>query len=190
MPSIIDRLVVEVGADTSGFTAALEEMSRGTERFGSSIAKAFEDIAIRGRSFGEAFNSLALSVSRQALRSSLAPLQNELSGVVGALAPQLFGLVKGALPLVKFARGGVLDHPALAALSGPRLGLMGEAGPEAVLPLARGPDGRLGVRAGGAAAPVAVTFNVTAGDAESFRRSEAQITAMLARAVERGRRAT
>ena len=60
-------------------------------------------------------------------------------------------------------------------------------GPEAVLPLARGPDGTLGVRSG-AAQPIAVTFNVTTADAESFRKSEAQVTAMLARAVARGRR--
>jgi phage-related minor tail protein len=64
---------------------------------------------------------------------------------------------------------------------------MGEAGAEAVLPLARGSDGALGVKAG-AGQPVVVHFNVTSPDAESFRKSEAQVTAMLARAVGRGRR--
>jgi hypothetical protein len=33
-----------------------------------------------------------------------------------------------------------------------------------------------------------VTFNVTTPDAQSFSKSEAQVTAMLARAVGRGRR--
>jgi phage-related minor tail protein len=66
---------------------------------------------------------------------------------------------------------------------------MGEAGAEAILPLARGADGRLGVAAGGAAqTAVQVTFNVTTPDAASFAKSEAQVTAMLARAVGRGRR--
>jgi len=37
-------------------------------------------------------------------------------------------------------------------------------------------------------APVSVTFNVTTPDVEGFRRSEARTTAMLARAVGRGRR--
>jgi phage-related minor tail protein len=66
---------------------------------------------------------------------------------------------------------------------------MGEAGPEAVMPLSRGADGRLGVRAGGGTAP---TINVTiqAADLDSFKRSEAQVSASLARAVARGRRAT
>jgi phage-related minor tail protein len=64
---------------------------------------------------------------------------------------------------------------------------MGEAGAEAVLPLARGADGALGVRTQ-AAAPMVVNFSITTADADSFRKSEAQVTAMLARAVGRGRR--
>ncbi|CAA2156117.1 hypothetical protein MBRA_01732 [Methylobacterium brachiatum] len=68
-------------------------------------------------------------------------------------------------------------------------GLMGEAGPEAILPLNRGPDGRLGVAAA-ASRPVAVTVNIATPDPGAFRRSEAQVTASLARAVARGQRAT
>jgi phage-related minor tail protein len=67
------------------------------------------------------------------------------------------------------------------------LGLAGEAGPEAILPLSRGTDGSLGVRAQGGST-VAVTFNVSTPDAASFRRAEADVSAMLARAVARGRR--
>ena len=56
-------------------------------------------------------------------------------------------------------RGRVVDGPRLLALGG-------EAGPEAVLPLTRLADGRLGVRAeGGGAPPVAVT--VTLGERAS-----------------------
>lgn len=65
---------------------------------------------------------------------------------------------------------------------------MGEAGAEAILPLARGADGRLGVAAQSGGAATNVTMNVTTPDATSFRRSQAQMTSMLARAVGRGRR--
>lgn len=65
------------------------------------------------------------------------------------------------------------------------LGLMGEAGAEAILPLARGADGSLGVAGGGGGA-INVVFNVTAPDPAAFRKSEGQITGMLARAVSRG----
>lgn len=65
---------------------------------------------------------------------------------------------------------------------------MGERGAEAIMPLARGPDGRLGVAMQGRQNPVAVTVNIVAQDIDGFRRSEAQITGALARAVARGHR--
>lgn len=65
---------------------------------------------------------------------------------------------------------------------------MGERGAEAIMPLARGPDGRLGVTMQGQNSAVAVTVNIAAQDVDSFRRSEGQISAALARAVARGQR--
>ena len=84
----------------------------------------------------------------------------------------------------------VLLLPAAFPLAGGAMGLMGEAGPEAILPLARGPDGRLGVRSGGASNGRPVTVNVTiqTRDAESFLRSRSQVAGVVARAAERGGR--
>lgn len=96
------------------------------------------------------------------------------------------GALSSAMPL-PFAHGGVLSAPAVFPVAGGRLGVAGEAGPEAILPLSRTGDGRLGVRAQGGGA-VSITFNVTTPNAESFRRSESQIAAMLNRAVARGER--
>jgi phage-related minor tail protein len=72
-------------------------------------------------------------------------------------------------------------------MQGGRLGLAGEAGPEAIMPLTRGPDGRLGVATnGGGASTINVTISTP--DAASFRRSEAYLTGQIARAVSRGQR--
>jgi phage-related minor tail protein len=68
------------------------------------------------------------------------------------------------------------------------VGLMGEAGPEAIMPLARGADGRLGIRGGGGGGAVSVTMNITSPDAEGFRRSQSQVAAEMSRAIQRGRR--
>lgn len=75
-------------------------------------------------------------------------------------------------------------------MGGGATGLLGEAGPEAILPLTRGADGRLGVRGGdgGAGRAITINFNVTTPDAEGLRRSEAQIAAMLQRVAQRGGR--
>jgi lambda family phage tail tape measure protein len=61
-----------------------------------------------------------------------------------------------------FAMGGIVNKPTLfkyADGGAGRFGLMGEAGPEAIIPLKRGRDGKLGVAGGGS---VAVTVNVDA----------------------------
>jgi phage-related minor tail protein len=86
-----------------------------------------------------------------------------------------------------FAAGGVIGTPTYFPLSSGGLGLAGEAGPEAIMPLARGRDGRLGVAMSGAGA-TNVTVNISTPDADSFRRSENYLTGQIARAVARGQR--
>ena len=49
-----------------------------------------------------------------------------------------------------YAKGGIVAAPTLFPMKGNNIGVMGEAGPEAILPLRRGPDGRLGVENTGA----------------------------------------
>ena len=66
------------------------------------------------------------------------------------------------------------------------VGLAGEAGPEAIMPLARGPDGRLGVSGGGGGNTINV--QIATPDLDNFRRSESYITGQIARAVARGQR--
>ncbi len=148
---------------------------------------------------------VALSQSAKSLTTGAVEgaLPLDLGGLFGGLVKgigSLFGslLGGGATALAKggvlsrgmvmpFAQGGVVGAPTYFPL-GRGLGLMGERGAEAVMPLARGPDGRLGVRSGGGGRPTSVTVNVTTPDADSFRRSEAQVSAALARAVARGQR--
>jgi len=50
--------------------------------------------------------------------------------------------------VIPFARGGVVTRPTLFPMAN-GAGLMGESGPEAIIPLARSSDGKLGVRGGG-----------------------------------------
>jgi phage-related minor tail protein len=68
------------------------------------------------------------------------------------------------------------------------MGLMGEAGPEAIVPLARGADGKLGVRAGGSGGAVHVTMNISSPDVAGFQQSQSQVAAEMTRAIQRGRR--
>jgi phage-related minor tail protein len=145
----------------------------------------FGSAAASGRNFNDVLSTIAQSLTRMALRTGTKALAE---GLVSGLSGMFSGAFGGAGTVAPFAQGGVVASPTYFA-SGGAMGLMGERGAEAIMPLARGADGRLGVVAQGAAArPVAVTVNIAAQDIESFRRSEAQITGALARAVARGQR--
>jgi len=81
-----------------------------------------------------------------------------------------------------FANGGVVDNPTLFN-SSRGLGVMGEAGPEAIMPLSRGADGKLGVRMqGGADSGISIgAINVTL-QSKDDETSEEQST-RIAKAV-------
>jgi phage-related minor tail protein len=176
---------------SDGFRAELSDVSLELDRIGDlangvarSISTAFRGALSEGKSLRSLLGDIARSFADIALKAAIKPLGDMVGGLVGSLFAGTNPALAGITP---FAKGGVIAAPSFFP-HGQGLGLMGEAGPEAVMPLQRGPDGRLGV-AGGAGA-VNVTFNVTATDARSFAASEAELSAMLLRAVKRGTRAT
>jgi len=76
-----------------------------------------------------------------------------------------YGFAKGGAfqngNVVAFADGGVVNSPTNFAMSGGRTGLMGEAGPEFIMPAKRMADGGMGVRAEGAGGISVVINNPT-----------------------------
>lgn len=183
---------VSISADTAPFENALRNLEKLSHGFGAQLTGALKSAAVSGRDLDDILRRIGLNLAGMALSQGLAPLQ----ALSGSLFSKLLGGLSGILPFAKggvpghvvpFAGGGVVSAPSYFPLGG-NLGLMGEAGPEAILPLQRSADGRLGVAASGGGNAVNVVFNVTAADAASFRKSEAQIAGMLARAVSRGAR--
>jgi len=181
-----DERVVTVRADTGEIERSLEHLDRLSRVFGRSLSGALESAVLRGRSLSDVLRGLGSRLVELSLRSAMKPLENMLGNMFGNVLNGAMPFAKGGL-VQPFASGGVVSTPTYFPM-GRRMGLMGEAGAEAILPLARGADGRLGVRAGGGGSPVNVTVNISTPDADSFRRSEAQVTAALSRAVARGRR--
>jgi phage-related minor tail protein len=174
------------------FRSELGDVSRELDRIGDladgvarSITSAFRGAISDGKSLKSVLADIGQAFADIALKAALKPLGDVISGAVEGLFTATNPALAGVRP---FAKGGVIAAPAYFPL-GREVGLAGEAGAEAILPLSRGSDGRLGVASGGAPA-VNVTFNVTAADARSFVSAEAEVSAMLLRAVKRGTRAS
>lgn len=185
---------IKVDADTQDAMRKLGDLEIQANAFGKALSSAFKSSIIEGNDLSSVLSKLALSLSSTALNKALAPLENSFSGAVDGLVSGLFGGVASggasSLNVTPFANGGVVSNPTYFPMGGTSsVGLMGEAGSEAILPLSRGSDGSLGVASASAgSSPVNVTFNIATPDVEGFSRSEAQVSAMLARAVGRGRR--
>ncbi|MBB3934501.1 phage tail tape measure protein [Aureimonas phyllosphaerae] len=196
MADEVDALRISVEADTGGFERALNDLSTRANAFGAALTSAFQGAAGGGRSLDGVLRQLGGRISTIALDAALKPLTQLAGGLLGQVLSGVGGgglaQAGGAAPggIVPFAKGGVVRAPTFFP-SGGRIGLMGEAGAEAILPLRRGPDGALGVAAPGGASGrggPSIVFNVTTPDAPSFKRAEVQIQAMIARAAMRGQR--
>ncbi|MCW5712458.1 phage tail tape measure protein [Shinella sp.] len=170
-----DRPLAGTLDDAGQLSAIFDDLEARSRSFGSALTNALKGAAVDGKGLESVLRGLALRMSDIALSVGLKPLE-------GFLSSGFAGLLGGATP---FAKGGVVASPTYFGTGG-GLGLMGEAGAEAILPLKRGPDGALGVAGEGGG--TRIVFNVTAQDAASFRKSEGQIAAMLTRAVGRGQR--
>ncbi len=181
----------EADAQIDRLSIRTSELDATARAFSRTMANAFASAVVGGKQLDDVLKSLALRLSGVALQAALKPIT---SGLATGIESLFSGLLKGlglqaANGAVKpFAAGGVIGTPTYFPMLGGGVGLAGEAGPEAIMPLARGPDGQLGVAASGGGAATSVTINITTPDAESFRRSESYVTGQIARAVSRGQR--
>ena len=189
-----------LGPDLAERARQLETLERLSQRFGQSLSGALSAGTAGGKQLSGVLDQIASTMGKNVTDGLTKTLTGGLQGAIRELSQAALslsfggpaGFAKGGVfeaGATPFAAGGIVSAPTYFPMRG-GLGLMGEAGPEAVMPLARGPDGRLGVRAGGGSSggpTVAVTIQAT--DLDSFRRSEAQVSAAIARAVARGRRA-
>lgn len=186
--SELRRMQTALDATSKGMATVERGMSRG-------LRGAFDGIILDGVKLSDALKSVRDSMVQTAYNAAIKPVTN---GLGSALAQGVGGLVQGVLPfangapfsqgrVMPFANGGIVSSTTPFGMRG-GMGIMGEAGPEAIMPLARGPDGKLGVRGAGAGGGQTIVMNISTPDVQNFQRSQAQIAAQMSRALGRGQR--
>ena len=182
----------DLAAALDGLQIKTDGLVIGANAFSSAMAKAFAQASAGGRQFDDVLKSLALRLSNLVVALAFKPFAKDLSSGLAELLGGVFGsspALGAQMGAIKpFASGGVIGTPSYFPLAGGGVGLAGEAGPEAIMPLARAADGSLGVAATGGTSAPHITVQIATPDAASFRRSEAYVTGQIARAVARGRR--
>jgi phage-related minor tail protein len=161
----------------------------------SGLKNAIDGLVFDGDTLADALKGVGKSMVDAAYNAAITPVTNSVGSTLGT---GMEAVIQGLLPfenggsfsqgrVTPFATGGVVSSPTYFPMRG-GTGLMGEAGPEAIMPLARDASGKLGVRTQGASQAVNVTMNITSPDAQSFQRSQSQVAAQLSRAMSRGQR--
>jgi len=174
--TLTPKLLASIDAQAKAYgdaTTALKKMkdAQTAEQF---LGQSLFDAAKGATSLSDAFAKLADSIAtavEQALLLGSGPLAGVFGtsssgasgGVLGSLFSGLFGGsgAGGGLMnpsangnifdhsnVVPFARGGIVDRPTIFPFAS-GIGLMGEAGPEAIVPLKRAANGQLGIQSGG-----------------------------------------
>ena len=164
----------------------MESLNSLADTFGTKLVTSFSSAVVHGKTLSDTVKGMLQSLAQTALTQALKPLGDSIGALFKGLLPNASGNAFGNGQVLPFADGGVVNSPALFGMGG-GLGLMGEAGPEAIMPLARGPDGALGVR-GGAGGGANVTINIQTPDVQSFSQSQNQIAALVSRALSRSQR--
>lgn len=142
---LFENLSSVLTSTTTAFFDLFETLIDGSKTAGEAFAD-FIKVVIRAL-----FQKFVVEQTIDAIQKGLSAI-GSTAGVTGGVSSAASGL--SALPdvvsakgnafnngdVTPFAKGGVIGGPTLFPL-----GLAGEAGPEAILPLRRGPSGRLGV---------------------------------------------
>ena len=184
--------------ELSGMQTSISLAEREARGFSRSLSKglrgALGDVILEGAKFSDVLSSLGQRMIRSTFNQALSPVTDALSSfvtggigsILGGILPFQKGGVLASGRVQAFAKGGVVSGATAFPMRG-GMGLMGEAGPEAIMPLARGADGALGVRAQ-STQPITVHMHITTPDVAGFQRSQTQVAAGVSRALSRSQR--
>lgn len=142
----------------------------------------FDGSGKAGEAVANLAKKLAAMVAQQGVYQLLSSFMPSIFGSKGLvpLLPNANGNAFSGGKVMAFANGGIVSSATAFPMRG-GLGLMGEAGPEAIMPLTRGANGKLGVQAQGGGGGGSFTYapNIDA------RGADAAVVARLEAALQR-----
>jgi len=142
--------------------------------------------------FRDLANSIIADLTRMLVRAAITkPLFGFLfpglanGGVVsgGEIVPSAKGNVFAKNKIVPYAYGGIVNKPTVFPMAN-GMGLMGEAGPEAIMPLKRGANGKLGVQSSGGVGNIVVNVDASGSSVEGDSARSQEFGRALAAAIQ------
>ena len=154
------------------------------ETVATGLTNAIEGLIDGTKTLGESLSGILKQMAGLFLRAGIGSFKGaDGTGGSGLLGLFANGGVVAQNKIVPFAYGGVVKKPTLFPMAN-GMGLMGEAGPEAIMPLRRGPGGRLGVQASGGVGNVVVNVDASGSAVEGNDAEASQLGKAIGLAVQ------
>lgn len=141
-----------------------EAVQKAQEQWGflaDAMGQATYDIISGTESIGRSVKKMVASIIADLTRLLAQKAIMQLLGIsdFGQAGSSIIGKLFGSAAGNAFGAGGVITGPTLHGMRGGGIGIAGEAGPEAIMPLARNAQGQLGVVSAGGGVQVVVNNN-------------------------------
>ena len=178
---------IELGA--KAYFDTIGDFAKQTQDAVAGAFKGMEDALVKfvqtGKlNFSDLARSIMADLTRMLVRASLLnflspfPFFDKITG--GSANGNAFAK-NGIVP---YRNGGVVGSPTMFKYGGSNLGIMGEAGPEAILPLQRGKGGKLGVQSSGGVGNIVVNVDASGSSVQGDSAQSQEFGRALAAAIQ------
>ena len=168
---------------TNELIAVEERRQRLVDSITGSVEDGFMAMSDGTKSVSDAFRTMAAEIVRELYKVYVMQVAIKALKTTFGIPFADGGAFSGGSEIKAYADGGVVGGPTTFPMAGGKTGLMGEAGPEAIMPLKRGANGKLGVQmegGGGDTINVVQNFSFQANGDDSVKKIIAQAAPQIA----------
>ena len=161
--------IIQMEAETRKLMEAEQQREQMMTSVQGHIESAFMSFVDGSKSVEDAFKSMLRNIILEIYQTKVAkPAANAIMDLLFSAKGNVFS---GGAHVKAYADGGVVNRTTAFPMRG-GVGIMGEAGPEAIMPLKRGKNGKLGVQMEGSSGDVVIhqNFNFSANGDDSVKR--------------------
>ena len=159
-------------AETNELIAVEQRRQALVDSINGSIEDGFMAMSDGTKSVSDAFRTMAAEIVRELYKVYVMQVAIKALKLAMGIPFADGGVISGGSEVKAYADGGIVGGPTTFPMAGGKTGLMGEAGPEAIMPLKRGANGKLGVQAEGGSGDIYVTnnYSISANTSEDTKR--------------------